>query len=430
MSELQAMKPVSQSGQKRSFRAKAFSLAHGTVGAQIIVAAAMPILSRLYDPIDFGLLAVFTSFLTLLAGIFSLKYEQAIFLPGDAREARDVSRLMLALVTLCSFLTLALVIIGDFSGQLHAQAYLYILPAALVIVALQNIGQIWSSRLQAFGEYAKSALLNAGTNIGLALAFCWLPSGTMLVLAYVGGLAASAVYLITRNRDVFQAIWREARRPLWPSFWTYRQFPLHVLPISLLSSFSYQVMPILITHYFDVAITGNYAAANRVLVLPSILIGNTIGEAFRSEFMLRLRAGTDHRDLFYKILAFILVGGIAAYSLIWLIAPLALETLLGEKFHDAGLYARYLTFGVFGNFLIQPVIFVFVALRRTGASLLLQVLLAIASIGGFLWGAHQGSIAQALIASSIASFVGAAITMLLALKFVHDSNAGEYSAQI
>lgn len=69
-------------------------LAGGTAGSQVIAMAAAVILTRLYGPESFGVLATFVSILALLNVVSSLRYELAIAVPEDDDEA-------VALVWLC-----------------------------------------------------------------------------------------------------------------------------------------------------------------------------------------------------------------------------------------------------------------------------------------------------------------------------------------
>ena len=60
--------------------------------------AAAPILTRLYDPDDFGLLAVYSGILALVLVVASVRYELAIPLPEDEEEAANIAVLSLLIV--------------------------------------------------------------------------------------------------------------------------------------------------------------------------------------------------------------------------------------------------------------------------------------------------------------------------------------------
>src|SRR5690606_12731715 len=81
------------------------TLALGSGGARLIGLAAIPLLSRLYSPEDFGLLAVFSSMVLILAPLVSLRYVLALPLPRRDGTALN----LLALSMACIFLGSALV---------------------------------------------------------------------------------------------------------------------------------------------------------------------------------------------------------------------------------------------------------------------------------------------------------------------------------
>jgi O-antigen/teichoic acid export membrane protein len=75
-------------------------LVGGTAGAQLITVLAAPLLTRLYSPEDFGLVAVCASLLALIGVISSRRYELAIPLPDDDVEEANVAMLSLLLVAM------------------------------------------------------------------------------------------------------------------------------------------------------------------------------------------------------------------------------------------------------------------------------------------------------------------------------------------
>src|SRR5690606_21592699 len=71
-------------------------LAGGTALGQLLTIAASPVLTRLYDPADFGVLGVYAALLTTITTVASLRYELAIPVSDDEEEA--ASLLVLCLV--------------------------------------------------------------------------------------------------------------------------------------------------------------------------------------------------------------------------------------------------------------------------------------------------------------------------------------------
>jgi O-antigen/teichoic acid export membrane protein len=59
--------------------------AGSAVGQGLLIVSA-PVLTRLYTPADFGVLAVYVSILSILAVAATLRYEMAITLPAAVRR--------------------------------------------------------------------------------------------------------------------------------------------------------------------------------------------------------------------------------------------------------------------------------------------------------------------------------------------------------
>ena len=86
-------------------------LAGGNALGQLMMLAASPILTRLYSPEDFGLLALYMSIVGTLQVILSMRYEQAINLSDNVREAMAVVKLCLIIVLLFAVVSLGCVLL-------------------------------------------------------------------------------------------------------------------------------------------------------------------------------------------------------------------------------------------------------------------------------------------------------------------------------
>src|SRR5690625_1325307 len=84
---------------KNAFARGLSILIGGTAAAQLITVVSSPLLTRLYTPDDFGLLAVYASILSLFTVMASLRYQLTIPLPESDEDAIHI-------VVLCIFITL------------------------------------------------------------------------------------------------------------------------------------------------------------------------------------------------------------------------------------------------------------------------------------------------------------------------------------
>jgi O-antigen/teichoic acid export membrane protein len=75
-----------------------FVIGGGTALAQGIGIISTPVITRLYNPSDFGLLGVYSSVLTILLVLASLRYEYAIPVPKDSSKAANLLILCLMII--------------------------------------------------------------------------------------------------------------------------------------------------------------------------------------------------------------------------------------------------------------------------------------------------------------------------------------------
>ena len=63
------------------------TLMSGTLFSQALMLLIIPILTRIYTPAEFGVYSLFFSITMIVGLVSSLKYDQAIMLPKDDKDA-------------------------------------------------------------------------------------------------------------------------------------------------------------------------------------------------------------------------------------------------------------------------------------------------------------------------------------------------------
>ena len=129
-----------------SFARNVGILTGGTVLAQALGFLALPILTRLYTPNDFSLLALYTSTLSILGTIACGRYNLAIPLPKADRDALALLCVAL-LITLASTIMVVIMIaifyttlsnfIAQFEpNQVSSGPYLWMLPFGVLLYSI------------------------------------------------------------------------------------------------------------------------------------------------------------------------------------------------------------------------------------------------------------------------------------------------------
>ena len=136
-------------------------LASGTAGSQVLTVAAAPILTRLYGPESFGVLATFASILAMLNEVSSLRYELAIAVPEDDDDAIALVWVCFVLVSISTLITaLWVTLLGNqLASWLHQPALkslLWLLPVGVLLTGVFCPLSYWAIRCKQFGLLAKA----------------------------------------------------------------------------------------------------------------------------------------------------------------------------------------------------------------------------------------------------------------------------------
>lgn len=272
-----------------SFARNVTLIAGGTALGQGVLVLVSPILTRLYQPDDFGLLAVFISIFSILVAVNSLRYELAIPLADDQDTAASLVVLVLALVVLTTIIFgIVFVLFGDQLARLvrvpELSAYTGLLLLSLLGGGFYQALSYWAIRQKAFSPIARTKFAQ---NFGMA--------ATQLILgllqAGIGGLLfGHAVGQFGGTLTLARLAWRENRSAvrrvnlasLAEAARRYRRFPLYASWSGLLNVASIQLPTVLITILYGAHVAGWFALGQRVVGLPMALIGTAVGQVYMS----------------------------------------------------------------------------------------------------------------------------------------------------
>ena len=93
------------------FAKNIWTLMTGSAMSQIILVAFSPILTRLYTPEEFGILAIYMSIVGLVASAAAGRYEYAILKPKKYYESLSLLVLSMGLITGISLLSFIIILI-------------------------------------------------------------------------------------------------------------------------------------------------------------------------------------------------------------------------------------------------------------------------------------------------------------------------------
>lgn len=348
------------------FRAMA-TLTMGSVSARLIGVAAIPLLTRIYGPEDYGVLSVFTALVALLAPLATLRYVIALPLPRHDGSAMNLLVLSAGLMlVLTSLISGALYIWNEplllrFNMQVLAPWW-WLIAFAVAGLAAYEMLTYWATRRRDYRTIAKTNVMQiaAGTAVKVSLGMVGIqPLGLLAgqIVAQTGGI----VTILRRFSAEFMANWRYVRiSRIRKLAWRYRAFPIFRIPSQLLLGLSQQAPLLFFASNFGPHATGQLSLALTTILLPGALLAQTASKAFFAEAsVLGKRKPDEIREMLAAVLLRLALLSIPFVLVMFFLAEDVFTLIFGNEWQKAGTYASALSIYILFQFVQAPSAHVF-----------------------------------------------------------------------
>jgi O-antigen/teichoic acid export membrane protein len=384
-------------------------LAGGTAVGQTVAIFAAPVLTRLYSPDDFGVMAVYASIVGIIGSLASASYHLAIPIPEDNGEAANLFGLSLILVIFVVGLTGVGVEFagGNLAIQLgvpELAEYLWLVPLGVLGLTVYEVANQWALRQKTFAVVAKTTVAKDVMQTGTQLVIGYLLAGPVGLLIGqlvgqwlgVGSLLRSAIKLsggVFRNISYSGLIGAAVR---------HSKFFLFTTPSTLLNVAGRNTPVIILAYFFGSTVAGLFALGERVLMVPVTLVAKNASQVFvvsAAQFHRNGRLAIEVENLFEQMLRI----GLAPVIIFGLSSPIIFALAFGEQWTEAGYYARWFSgwlLFVFVSFALMPVILV---LERQKEGMWFQGLLALGRIGSLVLGGWVGTAMSTVVTFGLVS---------------------------
>jgi O-antigen/teichoic acid export membrane protein len=405
-------------------------IAGGTTLGQVITILFSPLLTHLYQPEDFGLLAVYISILGFCSVISSLRYDLAIPLPKDDREA--VNLLSLSIVIVCVltvFLSLGVYLWGSdlarVLGVSTLSKYLWILPLSFLGIGFYQALNGWAIREQDYTAITKTKLNQSLGQLIVQLGAGILSLGKVGLLlgdmaGRVGGSGLFVSLLWKRNKDALRLIsWNSMKKAAYE----YRKFPLISSGSALLNSLGLQITPLLIALHYGAGIAGLWALSERIIGAPMALVGRAISQVYFGEAALLARKDPEKlKKMFMKTALNLLKFGCIPILLLMVIGPWLFDFVFGSAWHKSGEYLRILAPMYLIQFIAVPLDSTLLILQKQNWQLYWdsgRLVLISAGLMAAGWMGFKPE--QAIWIYSVLMGIGYSVMLLLCIKAINQN---------
>ncbi len=381
---------------KSGFARNVLTLFTGSTIAQAIPVIISPLLTRIFPVTDFATLTVITTLISLLGVIVCGRYEIAIGLPSDEKEAKQLVYLSISVAFIVSSVAMVLVLffnkpLAHLLNNDEAAPYILLVPFTGLLYGLNQALTYWNIRKRNYALMSTSRVGQSITNssVSLSLGYSFLKANG-LVLGHISGHLAALTYTFfrtNRNAEISFAKSNFIKSELKALAKKYSDLPkvngIHALTDML------QVTGVVfvISAVFGSVTTGLYGLTMRILQAPLTMIGSSFSIVFYKEASEKVASNQQITKLLRTTIMTLAAISFPVFLTIMIFGPDLFSFVFGETWRDAGVYARILSPYLFMNFISSPVSHLPVILNKQRQFFMLSLIGNILILSSILVGA-------------------------------------------
>jgi len=387
-----------------------FVLFSGSVIGQLIVFVSIPYFTRVYSEEVFGVFALYSSSVATLGLISTLRYELAIMLPKEKRDAVNILFLNFIIVVIISFLLFLVIFllkdsILSFLKIERIGGYIFLLPFSVLLVGFINAIDSWNNRNGNY-KYISTGVVSKSSAMISSQFFTSISvfSSLGLVPGLIIGQVVNFYVSISLSFKTFKSQLRYlSRQRIIYLAKKYADMPRFNTLISFTNTLSNELPIFLFSSFFGMNVVGVYSLAIKVSKVPPGIIGASISKIFFKESTLIYNNNDDLYLFLIKTLRNLFVISILIFSILFIVSYY-LNFVFGENWRDVGEYVRILIPWLFFGFIHSSISNFSVILNKQKTLMLVDLIFLILRYISIFVGYRLFS--SVIVSLQLFSFVG------------------------
>lgn len=358
----------------------------GTTIAQAIPIAISPILTRIYTPEDFGVFALFIAITAIFGSIANGRYELAIMLPKKDEDAINIFALGFIITILMSLVLLVLAIVfNDYFATLLGNDeigfWLYFVPLTVFFTGLWNILNYFNNRRKNYHDLRNATIIKSIISAIIQLSIGFVKQGA------TGLITATIVPQFVANTRLLKNIIKDkllvakiSKVKVIALAKRYKDFPKYSMWAIFANTLSQNLTNILISAFYSIGTLGFYSLVQRVLGMPSSLIGDSIGQVFFQQATKEKQQTGKAVKTFNATVKKLIIIGLPAFGILFFIVEDLFAFVFGEEWRIAGTYAQIVIPLFFIRFVVATVSAIDTIMERQNIYLLFNIVLLVTGV--------------------------------------------------
>jgi lipopolysaccharide exporter len=380
---------------KSKFSRNVLILMTGSTIAQAILIAISPILTRIYSPEDFGVLALFIAISAIFSTIANGKYDLAIMLPEKDEDAVNILALGFIINSIVSLTLLVIILLyGEHITLLlndkEIGHWIYLTPISVFLLGIWDMLSYFNNRKKQYKILSNVTIIRSILLASFQLIIGFFQSGPAgLIGGSLFSQALANLSLIRRlasDKVLFSHITAAKIITLAKR---YSHFPKFTMWSGLLNIASLQIPVILLGLFFSATIVGLFSLSHRVISIPMSVMGSSVSQVFYQRSVEIKNNKKELENLTVKTYKKLIQVGVAPFSIILVFGDLIFAFVFGSEWRIAGEYAQILSLWILLVFITSPLATLMLTLEKQKEVLYFNVSIFISRIlsiayGGFI----------------------------------------------
>jgi O-antigen/teichoic acid export membrane protein len=330
--------------------AQSYAIVLSGTGINILVQILItPIITRIYGPEAYGTYSIFNALATNIAMIATLRFPQALLLPPQERDFHILMRVTLVSALVTSGITF-IVFYSPFLKLLGAEKlvdYYFLVPAMVLLIALNQIFGQWQYRLN---KFKKSVAIDTSILVGVRifnLSYGLMATRNTIGLL-LGDMLGKMVGLIFSWKLIIKEQIRYLFSPVsFQDFWRlvkeYQHYPIYNLPGVWATLLSEQLVVFFVSSQYGLPTLGVLSLAISMLDLPKRLFAYTVTSVFFKKAVGVYKSSLEElQTLVLRVMYGLLAVCILPYGLVTAFGSELFSFVFGQDWLLSGKLAQYI----------------------------------------------------------------------------------------
>lgn len=311
----------------------------GSAFAQVIVFSTLPIITRIYNPEDFGLFGTILATSTILSVLSTLRLEYGIMAKpiDDLQRIFSGSTIILICISLCILLLLYIVDNLDLNYDIlivteYSMGIFFMVISFSFYVIISAV----ASKLQKYKNLAFSKIVQAALIVSLqvSLAFFFGADIGNLIMAYIVSFIFASIFIIYRSK-LYHLLYFDYRDVIY-TIKLCREIVFYQTPAAIINAISQNAFTIIMLVLYGPIASGLYALANRILLAPCALIGKSTRDVFIIEASKLATNRPELKKIYLSTVFSLAKIAIPIFLVIAIFSPTLFGVIFGPEWHDSG----------------------------------------------------------------------------------------------